>query len=63
MQKVPEPKVFNAKSLSMRWGMKEKDVRDLVRNGELHGSYLAGKLLRISREDVLDFEQKHGLGK
>lgn len=47
----------------MRLGMKEKDVLDLVRNGELHGSYLAGKLLRISLDDMLDFEQKHGLGK
>jgi excisionase family DNA binding protein len=43
----------------MRWGKTESEVRELVRSGKLRGTYLAGKLLRISREEVLEFELRN----
>lgn len=54
-------RVFTARNLSVRWGMKERDIRDLVDSGKLRGTYLGGKLLRISRQEVLEFEQRRGL--
>ena len=61
MPNVKVQRVFTARNLSIRWGRPEREVRDLVRSGKLRGSYLAGRLLRISREEVLEFELRHGV--
>ena len=52
-------RVFTARNLGMRWGKTESEVRELVRSGKLRGTYLAGKLLRICREEVLEFELRN----
>ena len=52
-------KVFTARNLAMRWGVSEREVRNLVRSGDLRGTYLARRLLRISRDDVLEYERTH----
>ena len=59
MPNVKIQRVFTARNLSIRWGRPESEVRELVRSGKLRGSYLAGRLLRISREEVLEFEFRH----
>jgi len=59
MPKEQELRVFTARNLGVRWGKTESEVRELVRSGKLCGTYLAGKLLRISREEVLEFELRN----
>jgi|EndMetStandDraft_3_1072993.scaffolds.fasta_scaffold2644689_1 excisionase family DNA binding protein len=59
MPKEQELRVFTARNLGVRWGKTESEVRELVRSGKLRGTYLAGKLLRISREEVLEFELRN----
>jgi len=52
-------KVFTARNLAMRWGVTEREVRDLIKSGDLRVSYVAGRLLRISRDVVLEYERIH----
>lgn len=54
-------KVFTPRNLAMRWGVAEREVRNLIRSGDLRGTYLAKRLLRISRDDVLEYERSHSL--
>ncbi len=61
MPNVKAQRVFTARNLSIRWDRPESEVRELVRSGKLRGSYLAGRLVRIGREELLEFELRHGV--
>ncbi|TKB20449.1 MAG: helix-turn-helix domain-containing protein [Mesorhizobium sp.] len=50
------PNVYTPAMLADRWACSERHVRNMIGSGELPAFRLAGKLLRIRREDVERFE-------
>lgn len=54
------PNVFTPSSLAEYWQCSERHVRNLINRGELRHVRLGGKLLRIRKSDVEDFECRNG---
>lgn len=50
------PNAYGPAALAKRWLCSERHVRNLCASGELPNFKLGGKLLRIRRQDVEDFE-------
>lgn len=50
------PNVFTPRSLADRWQCSERHVRNLIDSGELPAFRLGGKLIRIRRDAVTEFE-------
>jgi len=59
--KTPPAHLLNAytpATLAKRWLCSERHVRNLCAKGELHPFKAGGKLLRINRQEVEDFEAR-----
>ncbi len=52
--------IYTPATLAKRWECSERHVRNLISSGELPSFRLGGKLLRIRREDVENFECQTG---
>ncbi len=61
MTRTPEPSVaMTPRMVAERWECSEAHVRHLLERGLLSYFKLGGKLIRILREDVAEFERRGG---
>ena len=61
MTHAPEPsRVMTPRMVAERWECSERHVRNLLEQGLLPYFRLGGKLIRILREDVAEFERRGG---
>lgn len=61
MTRPPEPsRVMTPKMVAERWECSERHVRNLLEQGLLPYFRLGGKLIRILRDDVVEFERGGG---
>jgi excisionase family DNA binding protein len=51
---------FTPKTLAERWHCSERHVRNMLNNGDVPFFRLGGKLIRIKRKDVEEFERSGG---
>src|SRR5687768_16714001 len=57
----PKRTVFTPRTLAVRWGVSERHVRNLIRDGKLRHFRVGGKLLRIAADAVEEFEARHAV--
>jgi excisionase family DNA binding protein len=58
---MQEPvRVYTPATLAERWHCSGRHIRNLINRGELKAFRLGGKLLRISAEEVEDYERRNG---
>lgn len=61
MTRAPEPTLtMTPKMVAERWRCSERHIRNLLEQGYLPYFRLGGKLIRILREDVVEFERRGG---
>jgi excisionase family DNA binding protein len=56
-----QPQAFRPAQLAERWQCSERHVRNLINRGELKFFRLGGKLVRVPRAAVEEFEQCQSL--
>lgn len=56
MNDEAQSKAFTPRTLAERWHCSERHVRNMIDRGEIPSFRLGGKLLRIRREDVEQYE-------
>ncbi len=58
---MQEPaKVYTPETLAERWLCSGRHIRSMIARGDLKGFRLGGKLLRISAEEVENYESRNG---
>ncbi len=58
---MKEPvRVYTPATLAQRWMCSERHIRNMIERGDLKAFLLGGKLLRISAEEVEDYERRNG---
>jgi excisionase family DNA binding protein len=58
---MQEPvRVYTPRTLAHRWRCSDQHVRNLIARGELKAFRARGKLLRITAEEVGDYERRNG---
>jgi excisionase family DNA binding protein len=53
-------RVYTPVTLARRWQCSSQHIRDMIERGDLKAFRVGGKLLRISAEEVEDYERRNG---